>query len=65
MDGCQMIRSLRAIELRDSRSHALALTAFARSEDRKRALVAGFQAHLTKPFNVAELVPLVVNLVGR
>jgi len=65
MDGYQMIRALRAIEARDSRIPALALTAFARSEDRKRSLVAGFQAHLAKPFDVAELVLLVADLVGR
>jgi PAS domain S-box-containing protein len=65
MDGYQMIRELRASELRDSRVPALALTAFARAEDRKRALVAGFQAHLAKPFDVAELVLLLADLVGR
>ena len=65
MDGYQMIRSLRAAEARDSRIPALALTAFARAEDRKRALVAGFQAHLAKPFDVGELVLLVADLVGR
>jgi PAS domain S-box-containing protein len=65
MDGHQMMRTLRASESRDSRIPALALTAFARAEDRKRALVAGFQAHLAKPFDVAELVLLVADLVGR
>ena len=65
MDGYQMMRSLRAREVRESRIPALALTAFARAEDRKRALLAGFQAHLAKPFDVAELVLLVANLVGR
>jgi len=65
MDGYQMMRTLRANESRESRIPALALTAFARAEDRKRALVAGFQAHLAKPFDVAELVLLVADLVGR
>ena len=65
MDGYQMMRTLRANEPRESRVPALALTAFARAEDRKRALVAGFQAHLAKPFDVAELVLLVADLVGR
>jgi len=64
-DGYQMIRTLRATETRESRIPALALTAFARAEDRKRALVAGFQTHLAKPFDVAELVLLVADLVGR
>jgi CheY-like chemotaxis protein len=65
MDGFQMIRSLRASESRDARIPALALTAFARAEDRKRSLMAGYQAHLAKPFDVAELVLLVADLVGR
>lgn len=65
MDGHQMMRALRASEPRESRIPALALTAFARAEDRKRALLAGFQAHLAKPFDVAELVLLVAGLVGR
>ena len=64
-DGYQMMRELRSSELRDSRIPALALTAFARSEDRKRSLQAGFQAHLAKPFDVGELVLLVADLVGR
>jgi len=64
-DGYQMMRTLRSTEARDSRIPALALTAFARAEDRKRSLVAGFQAHLAKPFDVAELVLLVADLVGR
>jgi hypothetical protein len=65
IDGYQMMRTLRAGEPRESRIPALALTAFARAEDRKRALIAGFQAHLAKPFDVAELVLLVADLVGR
>jgi CheY-like chemotaxis protein len=35
---------------------AVALTAFARSEDRTRAIRAGFQSHLAKPFERSELV---------
>lgn len=65
MDGYQMMRTLRAGEARESRVPALALTAFARAEDRKRALVAGYQAHLSKPFDIAELILIVADLVGR
>jgi hypothetical protein len=65
MDGYQMIRAWRATEPRGARIPALALTAFARAEDRKRSLMAGFQAHLAKPFDVAELVLVVADLVGR
>jgi PAS domain S-box-containing protein len=65
MDGYQFIRTLRADEARGERVPALALTAFARAEDRKRSLLAGYQAHLAKPFDVAELILLVADLVGR
>jgi PAS domain S-box-containing protein len=65
VDGYQMIRALRATESRESRIPALALTAFARAEDRKRSLMAGFQAHLAKPFDVAELILLVANLAEK
>jgi CheY-like chemotaxis protein len=65
MDGYQLIRTLRAAESRRERIPALALTAFARAEDRKRSLVAGYQAHLAKPFDVGELILVVADLVGR
>jgi PAS domain S-box-containing protein len=65
MDGYQLIRTLRAEESRSGRIPALALTAFARAEDRKRSLVAGYQAHLAKPFDVGELILVIADLVGR
>src|SRR6185312_11446883 len=49
MDGYQLIRKWRAEEPPGERVPALALTAFARAEDRKRSLIAGYQAHLAKP----------------
>ena len=39
------------------RPAALALTAFARAEDRRRSLLAGYQAHWAKPFDLGELNP--------
>ncbi len=65
MDGFQLIRTLRAKEPRSGRIPALALTAFARAEDRKRSLVAGYQAHLAKPFDVGEFILVISDLVGR
>ena len=65
MDGYQFMRALRASEPRVGRVPALALTAFARAEDRKRSLQAGYQGHLAKPFDVGELVLLIADLVGR
>jgi CheY-like chemotaxis protein len=65
MDGYQLIRSVRASEAPADPLPALALTAFARDEDRQRALLAGYQAHLSKPFDLGELVSVVARLVGR
>jgi len=65
MDGYEMMRALRAAESPGARTPALALTAFARAEDRKRSLMAGFQAHLSKPFDVGELILLVAHLVEK
>jgi hypothetical protein len=65
MDGYQLMRTLRAGEPRAGRVPALALTAFARAEDRKRSLLAGYQGHLAKPFDVGELILVVADLVGR
>jgi CheY-like chemotaxis protein len=64
-DGYQLIKTIRAKEELGRRVPALALTAFARAEDRKRALVAGYQAHLAKPFDTAEFVLIVAGLVNR
>ena len=44
---------------------ALALTAFARGEDRARAVATGFQAHLGKPVSPERLCQAVAELVGR
>ena len=65
-DGYSLIRKLRArsAEL-GGNVPAAALTAYARSEDRIRALSAGFQAHLAKPIDPAELVATIAALAGR
>jgi len=65
-DGYSLIRRVRALERADVASTpAAALTAFARSEDRQRALRAGFQLHLTKPVDAESLVAAVASLSGR
>lgn len=57
MDGYEVIRRVRALPAADGgRLPAVALTAFARSEDRQRALMAGYQMHLAKPVEPAELL---------
>jgi signal transduction histidine kinase/CheY-like chemotaxis protein len=64
-DGYQFMRTLRAEEGSAQRLPALALTAFARADDRKRAMLAGYQAHLAKPFDTAELVLVAASLLQR
>ena len=65
-DGVSLLRrARRAMTLRGRRLPALALTAYGRSEDRVRALAAGFNLHLGKPVNPAELVLAVASLGGR
>jgi signal transduction histidine kinase/CheY-like chemotaxis protein len=65
-DGYQLMRELR---LRPSQQGgsvpAAALTAYARTEDRLRALRAGFQLHLSKPVQPAELITVVASLATR
>lgn len=65
-DGYSLIRKLRQLEAqRGGRLPAIALTAYARNDDRQQALLAGFQMHLTKPVDAAELVAVVASLTGR
>jgi len=65
-DGYVLIRRLREREAgRGSSIPALAVTAYARAEDRTRALSAGFQMHVAKPLEPADLVAAIANLVSR
>jgi CheY-like chemotaxis protein len=62
-DGYSLIRRLRELSPeRGGQTPAAALTAFARSEDRRRALLAGFQMHVAKPVEVQELAAVVASL---
>ena len=65
-DGYSLISKLRQLEAqRGGKLPAIALTAYAASDDRRQALLAGFQMHLTKPVDAAELVAVVARLTGR
>ena len=65
-DGYALIRKLRAQEPEGaSKLPAIALTAYAREEDRRLALEAGFHQHLSKPVEPAELLNVVAQLAGR
>ncbi|MBV8909773.1 MAG: response regulator [Gammaproteobacteria bacterium] len=61
-DGYELIRALRSRGYSAERLPAVALTAFARTEDRSDALEAGYQIHLTKPLNADVLIAAVINL---
>ena len=66
VDGYELIRRVRALGPEAGGSvPAAALTAFARSEDRTRALLAGYQTHLAKPVRPVDLVAAVASLAGR
>jgi PAS domain S-box-containing protein len=65
-DGYSLITKIRALPSeRGGHIPAAALTAYARAEDRMRVLRSGFQFHLPKPVDSAELVTVVASLAGR
>jgi len=65
-DGYSLISRIRALEPeRGGRIPAVALTGYASAEDRMRLLSAGYQKHVTKPFEVDELAALVASFAGR
>jgi signal transduction histidine kinase/CheY-like chemotaxis protein len=65
-DGYEFIRKVRALPPNTGGdTPAVALTAFARSEDRQRALRAGYQLHIAKPVEPLELITVCASLVGR
>jgi PAS domain S-box-containing protein len=64
-DGYQLLTRIRELPAGEGgATPAVALTAFARSEDRRRALMAGFQMHVPKPVEPAELLAVIASLTG-
>jgi signal transduction histidine kinase/CheY-like chemotaxis protein len=63
-DGYALIRKVRMLGAGAGNVKAIALTAFARIEDRTQAMLAGFQLHLTKPVDARELVAAVASLAS-
>jgi CheY-like chemotaxis protein len=64
-DGFSLLKSVRRLpERRGGKVPAIALTAYARSEDVERALGVGFQRHLAKPADLEELARSIVTLVA-
>ena len=65
-DGYAFIRKVRTSASEPTRRiPAIALTAYAMAEDRNRALLAGFNLHLTKPANPRALLTMIADLAGR
>ncbi|MES2128660.1 MAG: ATP-binding protein, partial [Pseudomonadota bacterium] len=63
IDGFELLARVRALDqAHGGNTPAIALTAFAHSEDRRRALEAGFWAHVAKPVEPAELIATVASL---
>ena len=65
-DGYSLIRQVRALDaVQGGETIAIALTAYARTEDRIRALETGFQMHIAKPIEPAELIAVIKSFSGR
>lgn len=65
-DGFSLIRAIRGLDPQDGgQTPAVALTAFAHAEHRTRALLAGYQFHIAKPIDPAELLAALATLSGR
>jgi PAS domain S-box-containing protein len=64
-DGYEFMRRVRRLRGKVAEVPAAAVTALSRSDDRRRALMAGYQTHLAKPIDQNELVAVVAKLAGR
>lgn len=65
-DGYSLIRRVRMLDPTHGGSiPAIALTAYARSEDRMRSVLAGYHMHMAKPVEPAELITMIASLAGR
>lgn len=64
LDGLDLIRRVRLLDAcRSGPIPAIAITAYARPEDRQRSLLAGFHMHLSKPIEAAELIASIAGLL--
>ncbi len=64
MDGFQLIRKVRSLDEASARPlPAIAITAYARAEDRQRCLLSGFNLHLAKPIEASELIASIAGLL--
>jgi PAS domain S-box-containing protein len=66
VDGYQLIRQIRALPIAaGGRTPAAALTAYATADDRRRAIEAGYNLHISKPVEPKELATALARLAGR
>jgi CheY-like chemotaxis protein len=66
IDGLEFLRKVRAMEMsRSTRTHAIALTGYAGDDDRAGALAAGYDLHIAKPFDPADLANAVATAIQR
>jgi PAS domain S-box-containing protein len=64
-DGYSLIKQIREREGEQEHIPAIALTAYARAQDRARAIAAGYSTHVAKPVEIRELVSVVKCLTGH
>ena len=66
-DGYSLIRQVRELEARRNKPKmpAVALTAYARTIDRRQIMLAGFQVHVAKPVEPSELLAVIASLTDR
>jgi len=65
-DGYELMRKLRALPpQRGGKTPAIALTGYASRKDRDRALNSGYQQHMAKPIEQADMIKAIAALVGR
>ena len=64
-DGYSLLKKVRESKQPSGQIPAIALTAYASSEDRGRVLSAGFKMHITKPIEPEELLAIIANVSGR
>jgi CheY-like chemotaxis protein len=65
-NGYQFMLEVRKLSMEDGgQTPAIALTAFARPDDARKALDAGYQKHLSKPVDAHALINIITDLIGR
>ena len=72
MDGYELITKIRKLENQmrltnneDAHVPAVAITSLTEADVRRKSILAGFRAHISRPFDIADLVTAVANLAGR